>query len=50
MSYQASSKPLNLTFNRELSQKQAKNILNFQINNNKKDLWKIYLYRKSSAF
>ena len=30
--------------------KLAKNILNFQINNNKKDLWKIYLYRKSSAF
>ena len=30
--------------------KQAKNILNFQINNKRKDLWKIYLYRKSSAF
>nr|DAH96862.1 MAG TPA: hypothetical protein [Caudoviricetes sp.] len=49
MSHQASSKPLNLTFNRELSLKQAKNILNFQINIRNKDLWKIYLYRKSSV-
>nr|DAQ63239.1 MAG TPA: hypothetical protein [Caudoviricetes sp.] len=50
MSYQAFSKPLNLTFNRELSLKQTKNILNFQINNKNKDLWKIYHYRKSSTF
>ena len=50
MSYQAFQKPLNLTFNRESILKLAKNILNFQINNNNKDLWKIYLYRKSSAF
>nr|DAU90370.1 MAG TPA: hypothetical protein [Caudoviricetes sp.] len=50
MSYQASSIPLNLTFDRESSLKQAKNILNFQIKNKNKDLWKIYHYRKSSAF